>query len=142
MSEQKPSETSYKTMEQAAMGGFAKVMMSNQYKTAEFAFWVIVKANGGQLSFHYLTPQTDGSAHGVSLVMPHGFMIRAYCHTHPGSLKTEHFSPDDLQEFTRLREINPIISFFLLTPYDQIRIAQNEKEFQVSRSVQWLRVKP
>lgn len=134
----------YKTQEMAAMGGFLFSMMGNQNKFAEFAFWVIndftVKGHSG---FKYTEPQTDGTPHGVKLRSPTltaKQVVTAYCHTHPGSLIVANFSFDDLIEFRDKRRIFPGISFYLLTPQNQIRLAQNEEDFkpQNVRTIEWI----
>lgn len=145
MSEQKPSERSYRSKEEAAMGGFNKVTTNVNYKFEEFAFWVIAKVDNGKLSFHYMTPQSNGSAHGVELTMirlPRNHFYKAYCHTHPDSLHTAIFSTDDARLYEKLNKIVPFITFYLLAPHNELRIAENENDFPNGRTVAWRNVEP
>jgi hypothetical protein len=134
---------SYRTQHEAAMGGFLFSMTANRNKVAEFAFWVIFDLTvKGSPVFKYTEPQTDGSPHGVKLTSPTLSLkqsVTAFCHTHPGSLTDANFSSDDLGEFNRLQNFFPGISFYLLTPQNLIRLAQNVEEFKPwnVKSVEW-----
>ena len=72
----------YCTRDEAAVGGFRRVLMNSvEWETKEYAFFVILKLNEKkEIKYHYTTPQTDGSSHGVKLTIPNGLMVRAFCH--------------------------------------------------------------
>jgi hypothetical protein len=130
----------YDTRDKAAMGGFREVMAnSTEVEHKEYAFWVILKVSGKEVKYHYSTPETDSSSDGVTLKYPVGHIVRAFCHTHPKSISTGNFSPGDLRQFKELAEKTNInIVFYLLNPQQQIRLAENEKDFTAGKSVAWL----
>jgi hypothetical protein len=132
----------YKTQNEAAMGGFLFSMKNNQNKFSEFAFWVIFDFTEKGISvFKYSEPQSDGTPHGVKLKTPtltRKQAVTAYCHTHPSSLIVGNFSADDVTRYTELSKIFPGIVFYLLTPQNQIRLAQNLPEFPVGKTINWI----
>lgn len=82
MAEQIELSKPFPTRDLAAMGGFRRVLAnSTVWEHSEFAFWVILKTGGGEVKYHFSTPQTDGSSHGVKLTLPVGQIVRAFCHS-------------------------------------------------------------
>ena len=132
----------YCTRDEAAVGGFRRVLMNSvEWETKEYAFFVILKLNEQkEIKYHYTTPQTDGSSHGVKLVIPNGLMVRAFCHTHPKSISTGNFSSGDLDQFRELVNLKRNLVFYLMNPQQQLRYAITEKEFTAGISLDWLPV--
>jgi len=126
------------------MGGFTRVLLNGpRWETAEYAFWVVIKVSDQQVKFHYSTPQTDGSPHGVKLLWPVGYIVRAFCHTHPRSLSTGNFSAGDRDQFVELKALKSVeVPYYLMTPQKQLRLAETEKEFTVGKSIEWREVEP
>ena len=141
-----PNELSkpYNTRDEAAVAGFRRVLLNSlEWESKEFAFFVILKVSEKkEVKYHYTTPQTDGSAHGVKLVMPTGLIVRAFCHTHPKSISTGNFSSGDLDQFKELIRLKFNLVFYLMNPQQQIRYAVTEKEFMAGISLDWLPVTP
>jgi hypothetical protein len=134
----------YTTRDEAAVAGFRRVLMNSVvWETSEFAFFVVLKLNEDKKpKYHYTTPQTDGSKDGVSIVLPTGMMVRAFCHTHPKSISTGNFSSGDLDQFKKLIELKHPLVFYLMNPQQQLRYALTEKEFMAGISLDWLKVDP
>lgn len=128
----------YDTRDRAAICGYRKVMIdSNAWHLKEFGFWVILKAHGKEVKYHYSTPKSDGSNTNVKLKWPTGHIVRAFCHTHPKSISTGDFSADDLGQFRELLKKGINIAFYLMNPYQEIRLAENETDFMQGKSVSW-----
>ncbi len=134
----------YSTSDEAAVGGFRRVLMNSvEWETKEYAFFVILKINEKkEVKYHYTNPQTDGSSHGVELVFPTGMIVRAFCHTHPKSISTGNFSSGDLDQFKKLIELKHPLVFYLMNPQQQLRYANTENEFMAGISLDWLHVDP
>ena len=131
---------SYKTEAEAAMGGFRKIINENHpNKFDEFSFFVIAIPGNGQLSFHYTLPQKLGPNGGKnSWKRSKGQLLRAYCHTHPERIKVEDFGSDDAEEFKGQRLAYPFLAWYLLTPKEQIRLAQSEADFNQGKPIGWI----
>jgi hypothetical protein len=128
----------YGSRDDAAMGGFRKVMKnSNVWLTKEFGFWVILKVGKDKsLSYFYTDPDADGTGE-VTLTVPEGLMVRAFCHTHPHRIAMGDFSTGDKQHFQDLQKVRPGIVWYLLNPAQEIRLAVDEAEFPAGTPVKW-----
>lgn len=132
---------SYDTRDDAAIGGFKRVLLNSvQWKTQEFGFWVIlqvVKAGGKSVPKYFYTEPEGGGSTGVTLTLPQGLMVRAHCHTHPHSVSTGDFGADDKASYQDLQKVRPGVVFYLLNPYQEVRLAVDEKQFLAGTSVKW-----
>jgi len=131
----------YDSPDEAAMGGFKKVMANGtQWHTNEFGFWVIlkvVKVDGqGAPKYDYTEPEGDGASH-VEMTLPRGVSVVGNCHTHPHSYQTGDFSTADKRSYVRLRAARPGIAYYLLNPASEIRRAITEAQFPVGTTVNW-----
>jgi hypothetical protein len=128
----------YGTRDEAAMGGFQRILDNYQdCQFNEYAFWVILKPDHGKFNYHYCAPQTSGSRNHVNLIKPPGHPIRAYCHTHPQTPPAPDFSSGDLQQFRGLQKEQ--IVFYLMNGYREIRLAQFENDFMRGKSINWIK---
>jgi hypothetical protein len=132
----------YRTQDEAAMGGFKKVMGgTHPNKYDEYAFYIIAVPKDGQLTFHYTTPPEKLGPNGGELTfkLAKGQLLRAYCHSHPERISEQNFSSDDFEEYERKIRLHPFLAtWYLLTPKEQIRVARNKTEFREGKSVQWI----
>ena len=130
----------YKTRDEAAMGGFKKIMAGNHpNKYDEYAFFIFLVIKDGQITYHYTSPEKIGANGGSLAVKPSpGQHLRGYCHTHPARISEENFSADDLTEFKRLIQVFPSMVWYLLTPSEQLRLAQSESDFRAGKEVKWI----
>ena len=130
----------YKTRDEAAMGGFKKIMSGNHpNKFDEYAFYVLLKVESGQINYYYTPPEKIGSSGGaLRLTLSKGQLLRAYCHTHPQRIQEENFSADDLAEFKVKIQTYPSLVWYLLTPGEQLRLAQSESDFRAGKEVKWI----
>jgi hypothetical protein len=131
----------YASRDDAAMGGFMKVMKnSTAWHTNEFGFWVIMKAvKVGQKAvpnYFYSEPE-DGGSSEVSLTLPRGVIVVGHCHTHPQRIQTGNFSTGDKRSFQELAKVRPGIASYLLNPASEIRRAVTEDEFPAGVTVNW-----
>jgi|SRR5215468_6343449 len=131
----------YDSVEATVKGGFKKVMANNnKQETEEFGFWVVMKveaAGDKRVVRYYFTDPVGGGSSEVQLTLPVGQMVRAHCHTHPKRISTSNFSTGDKTSFSKLRDVRPGITWFLLTPQTEIRKASEEKDFPGGISVPW-----
>jgi hypothetical protein len=130
----------YKTRDEAAMGGFKKIMSGNHpNKFDEYAFYILLVVESGQANYHYTEPEKIGSSGGsLKLKLDKGQYLRAYCHTHPARISEENFSADDFTEFKRTVQIHSALVWYLLTPSEQIRLAQSESDMRAGKEVKWI----
>jgi hypothetical protein len=128
----------YGTMNDAAIGGYKRILLNSvQWKTQEFAFWIILKAGQNQkANFHYTQPE-GGDHDEVTLEVPHGVPVMAYCHTHPHTISTGNFSTGDKRSFVELRKYRPNVAFYLLNPDQEVRFATEECQFPAGTTVKW-----
>jgi hypothetical protein len=122
----------------AVRAGFRAIMAdNNKQEHTEYGFWVImkVKADKSGVDF-FCTDLEDGGSGEVSMTLPHG-MVRANCHTHPKRYSTGNFSTNDKNNFKLLRDKDHPMPFYLLTPYGQISVAHEEKDFPGGKDVGW-----
>ena len=131
----------YDSPDEAAMGGFRKVMGNGaRWLTNEFGFWIIlkvVKVDGKDaVKYFYSEPEGQDSDE-VTLTLPRGVSVVGNCHTHPHSFSTGDFSTGDRRSFQALRKARPGIAYYLLNPSSEIRRAINEKEFPAGTTVNW-----
>ena len=123
----------------AVRAGYKAIMAdNNKQEHQEFGFWVImkVKADKSGVDFYY-TEIVDGGSGEVSMTLPQGMMVRANCHTHPKRYTTGNFSTNDRNNFVMLREKQHPMPFYLLTPWGQISVAKEEKDFPGGKDVPW-----
>jgi hypothetical protein len=127
----------YASRDDAAIGGFKRILMnSNAWKTQEFAFWVVLAHNSRrEVEYFYTAPVTDDSGSGVKAAAPQGQIVRAYCHTHPGSVASGDFSYDDKLSFVASQAKLPSIVWYLLNPQMGIRLAEAECDFPSGKEV-------
>ncbi|MBX7173829.1 MAG: hypothetical protein K1X72_22860 [Pyrinomonadaceae bacterium] len=130
----------YKTIDEAAMGGFKKIMSGNHpNKFDEYAFFILIVVENSQATYRYTAPEKIGSNGGsLSLTLAKGQVLRAYCHSHPQRITEQNFSADDFSEFKKMRQNNPTIVWYLLTPTEQLRVARYETDFRAGNPVQWV----
>lgn len=132
----------YDSRDDAAMGGFRRVLLNNnQWESQEFGFWVIMKVCPDEkdkkaVKYFYTEPE-GGNRGGVKLPLPQGVMVRAHCHTHPKSISSGDFGSDDKASFHDLQEIRPGTAFYLMNPFQEIRRAITEGEFLAGVTVNW-----
>lgn len=141
MSYQPISTQSYATPDEAAMGGFLKVQGNNGYEKIEYAFWVVLKVKNGKKLYHYTEPQTDNTPHGVSITIPHGHILRGYCHTHPDNIITGEYSWQDKQQFTELAKKQYQLTFYMMNRYNEIRVAHTADDLVKGKTIPWKAVK-
>jgi hypothetical protein len=137
MSESSP----FDTRDEAAAAGFRQVLQNgDQSKIEEFGFWVIVKLNKDKKpKFHHTAIESSRSHDFVRLAKPRAVIVRAHCHSHPISAGTENFSPGDKGVFEELnKDRNSNIVCYLMTPLQQIRLAERKQDFPVGRDVRWV----
>lgn len=127
----------YATRDDAAIGGFKKVLKNNQaWKSKEFAFWVVLKPNDKQKAdYFYTAPVSDDSGSEVSAVWPKHQIVRAHCHTHPSRISTGNFSTGDKRTFVKLSKTQPGVAWYLLNPQSEIRLAETESDFPEGKSL-------
>ncbi len=130
----------YKTRNEAAMGGFKNIMAGNHpNKYDEYAFYILLVVESGQANYHYTPPEKIGSSGGaLKLKLSKGQLLRAYCHTHPARISEENFSADDFTEFKRTVQLYSALVWYLLTPSEQLRVAQSESDFRAGQEVKWI----
>lgn len=131
----------YDIPDEAAMGGFKKVMGNGaQWLTNEYGFWIVlkvVKVEGkGTPKYFYTQPETQESD-GVTLTLPRGIAVIGNCHTHPHTFKTGDFSTGDKRSFEALNKVRPGIAYYLLNPSSQIRRAITAGQFPAGTAVNW-----
>jgi hypothetical protein len=131
----------YDSPDDAAMGGFRKVMgNSNKWLTNEFGFWIIlkvVKVDGKSVPKYFYSEPESQDSDEVTLTLPKGVSVVGHCHTHPHSFSTGDFSTGDKRSFKALREVRPGIAFYLLNPSSEIRKAISEDQFPAGTTVNW-----
>jgi len=124
--------------EAAVRAGYKAIMADNnkqEYK--EFGFWVIMKVKQDHKGVEFFnTDIVDGGTGEVSMTLPSG-MVRANCHTHPKRYSTGNFSTQDRKNFNMLREKDHPMPFYLLTPYGQISVAKEDKDFPGGKDFPW-----
>ena len=127
----------FKTRDLAAKAGFAEITKDNRWHLTEFGFWILVKVKGKDVQYYYTKPETDDSTSHITLTLtvPEGYNVSAFCHTHPQSDKVGEFSPDDKTNFKDKIKKYPHIVFYLMNLTGQIRLAENEKGFPKGRSI-------
>lgn len=130
----------YKTIDEAAIGGFKKIISGNHpNKSDEYAFFILIVVENSQATYRYTTPEKIGANGGsLKLTLSKGQILRAYCHTHPQRISEQNFSADDFSEFKKMRQNNPSIVWYLLTPTEQLRVARSETDFRGGNPVQWV----
>jgi hypothetical protein len=132
----------YTSMTDAAKAGFKNVINEKPLRHSyEFAFWVVLKPNPGKAATYCFTePQTSNEHTTVTLAAPPSLRdnIRAFCHTHPRSQTSgEDFGDDDKERFQTSRKFFPTLHWYLLTPSDQIRYANDENQFPAGIRLNW-----
>ncbi|MEO8649381.1 MAG: hypothetical protein ABI539_09470 [Acidobacteriota bacterium] len=122
----------------AVRAGFRAIMAdNNKQHYREFGFWVVMKKKPDNSGVTYCyTEIVDGGSGEVSQTLPQG-MVRANCHTHPKRYSTGNFSTNDRNNFKMLREKGHPMAFFLLTPFGQISVAREDKDFPGGKNVPW-----
>jgi hypothetical protein len=123
---------------EAVRAGFKAIMAdNNKQEHQEFGFWVIMKLKDDKSGVNFFcTDVVDGGSGEVSMTLPHG-MVRANCHTHPKRYSTGNFSTNDKNNFKMLRDKDHPMPFYLLTPFGQISVAREEKDFPGGKDVGW-----
>jgi hypothetical protein len=128
----------YKGRDEAAMGGFLRVLKNGAaWLTQEFGFWVILKVSPDKSVNYFYTEPVSGGSGEVELTLPQGVIVRGHCHTHPHRISTGNFSTGDKRSFLKLQELRPGIVFYLLNPAQEIRRAIAESEFPAGTTVKW-----
>jgi hypothetical protein len=119
----------FSPIEAAVKHGFLLIRNrgNNDWESEEFAFFVLYMNNG---DFAITIPFSNGTRHGVKIASPKGFLVKAYCHSHPkstdmGKLQTSFFSADDKEAFNGFKFPVP---FFLMTHHGN-RVANAESQF-------------
>jgi hypothetical protein len=130
----------YTKIDEAAMGGFKKIMNNNHLNQFdEYAFFIILTVENHQPTYHYTPPEKIGSSGGaLKVTLSKGQILRAYCHTHPRRIQEENFSADDFTEFKRTVQTFSSLVWYLLTPSEQIRVAKSESDFRAGKDVPWI----
>ena len=128
----------FSSIEAAVRAGYKAIMADNnkqEYK--EFGFWVIMKQKDDHKGVNFFYTDIVGGGSGeISMTLPSG-MVRANCHTHPKRYTTGNFSTNDKNNFVMLREKNHPMPFYLLTPWGQIHVAREAKDFPGGIEVPW-----
>jgi hypothetical protein len=128
----------YDSRDDAAMGGFKRVMLnSNRWQTEEFGFWVILKVGSDKSVKYFYTEPVSGGSGEVTMTLPQGVIVRAHCHTHPHRISTGDFSTGDKRSFQELQKARSGIVFYLLNPAQEIRLAVTEDQFPAGVTVKW-----
>lgn len=131
---------SFATRDEAAMGGFQRILTNhNDWQYYEYAFWVILKFENGKPQYHYCAPQTSGSHNHATIIKPPGYMLRAFCHTHPTAPSAPDFSSGDLRQFRELAKQKEQIAFYLMNGYRELRLAAYENDFMRGKSLNWIK---
>ena len=127
----------FKAKDIAAKSGFAEVAKDTTWQIKEFGFWVLVKPKGKDTQYFFTKPETNDSNNHITLTLkvPVGFIVAAFCHTHPKSDNVGDFGGDDLSHFKEARKKNPTIVFYLMNQTGQIRLAESEKDFPKGRAI-------
>ena len=131
----------FTSMNDAAKAGFKNVKGNPLRHSIEFAFWVVIKPIPGKMpTFCFTEPQTSNEHTMVKLAAPPGLRdkIRAFCHTHPRSQTSgDDFGNADKLNFQKSRKFFPTLAWYLLNPSDQIRFANDEKQFPAGIRLNW-----
>jgi hypothetical protein len=146
----------FTTCDEAALGGFKKILKNNQdWKNYEYGFLIvgwshpIVRQLGHeafddtQVLYHYTMPYTDHEKTSISHTIPPQYtkLVRAFCHTHPtpGS-----FSTKDFRNFKKLRELKAAgtlafnVSYYLMESNREVRRSDSEQNFREGTVIEGL----
>lgn len=132
---------SYKTRDEAAMGGFEKLKTDHEsIDTDEFAFYIVRTFKDRQIAYKYTPPAKIGANGGeTSWRLEPGQSVQAYCHTHPKRIQHDGFSPDDLGEYVKKVKLHPGMVWYLMMWNQQLRLAESEAELSKGgRTINWL----
>jgi hypothetical protein len=139
MSDELKLSKPYRSSLEAMKAGFKEIQDTRKdWETKEYNFVVVLVPKEGKTAYHYSNPEA-GSSEGAQVIVPAGYDIRAYCHTHPKRISTGNFSTADKANFIKLREKRPepVIVWYLMNSNLELRLAAEEKDFPAGRMVKW-----
>jgi|KBSMisStaDraftv2_1062788.scaffolds.fasta_scaffold1044545_2 hypothetical protein len=145
----------YNTIDDAALGGFKKIMKSySDWDTYEYGFIVIGAPHqmlrqlghegfiDTEMQYYYTEPHTDRSRSSINhTVSPYAAVMRAFCHTHPSR---SNFSSTDFENFKKLRELKAqhklgyAVSYYLMDYGGQVRRSNSEETFYRGTTIEGL----
>ena len=137
----------YKTIDEAALGGFKKIVTKYpEYKDYEYGFIIvsfdrpIVRQIGHEgfmdteAEYRYTEPFTDRLRREINWKIPPHFAarVRALCHTHPvpGTFSTRDFKGfQEMRELKRKGDLKYDIIYYLLQSDGRVRRSSGEHNF-------------